>query len=124
MAAPWVDPLATHRSRNLLRNPWMVIGRSPSEPAGAVSCRGVTGNGRDAIDAVTVEYYDRQVVDFFADAVNPHLNRTYRSSGYAPMVELLRYLEAHGSSPITPRAAIGSSCGRWPANCTASHRNR
>ena len=49
-----------------------------------------------AFESVSVEEYDRSVVAFFDDAVNPHLKRRYRSCGYAPMVELLRYLEANG----------------------------
>jgi phosphoglycolate phosphatase-like HAD superfamily hydrolase len=48
-----------------------------------------------AFDAVSVEEYDRTVKAFFDDAVNPHLKREYRSCGYSPMVELLRYLEAN-----------------------------
>ena len=49
-----------------------------------------------AFESVTVEDYDRQVADFFAAAEHPTLKRPYRACGYAPMVELLRYLEAHG----------------------------
>ena len=49
-----------------------------------------------AFESLSVEEYDRSVVAFFDDAVNPHLQRRYRSCGYAPMVELLRYLEANG----------------------------
>jgi len=49
-----------------------------------------------AFESVSVEDYDRSVVAFFDGAVNPHLKRRYRSCGYAPMVELLRYLEANG----------------------------
>src|SRR3954447_6768800 len=49
-----------------------------------------------AFASVPVEDYDRRVVAFFADADNPTLKRPYRACGYAPMVELLRYLEAHG----------------------------
>jgi phosphoglycolate phosphatase-like HAD superfamily hydrolase len=46
-----------------------------------------------AFESVTVEEYDRRVKAFFDDAVNPQTKRPYRSSGYQPMVELLRYLE-------------------------------
>jgi phosphoglycolate phosphatase-like HAD superfamily hydrolase len=49
-----------------------------------------------AFEAVTVEDYDRQVKEFFADADNPRLKRPYRECGYQPMVDLLRYLEANG----------------------------
>lgn len=49
-----------------------------------------------AFETVTVEEYDRQVLDFFGEAEHPTLKRPYRACGYAPMVELLRYLEDHG----------------------------
>jgi phosphoserine phosphatase len=67
----------------------------------------------------------------FADATHPTLDRAYTACGYAPMVELLRYLEAHGFTnyiasgggrdfmrPVTaqmygipPERVIGSSVG-------------
>jgi len=49
-----------------------------------------------AFDTVDVEAYDRQVLGFFAEALHPTLGRGYRDCGYAPMVELLRYLEDRG----------------------------
>jgi phosphoglycolate phosphatase-like HAD superfamily hydrolase len=49
-----------------------------------------------AFETVTVEDYDRQVKEFFADADNPRLKRPYRECGYQPMVDLFRYLEANG----------------------------
>ncbi len=49
-----------------------------------------------AFDTVAVEEYDARVTDFFAAADHPRLSRPYRSCGYAPMVQLLRYLEQHG----------------------------
>ena len=48
-----------------------------------------------AFDTVRVEDYDRQVQQFFDSAVHPTLKRSYRACGYAPMVELLRYLESN-----------------------------
>ncbi|GAA4930965.1 haloacid dehalogenase-like hydrolase [Actinomycetospora succinea] len=54
--------------------------------------RAVTG----AFGEVSVEEYDRRVTAFFVDAEHPQLKRPYRGCGYGPMVELLRYLEAHG----------------------------
>ena len=50
----------------------------------------------EAFESVTVEEYDSKVREFFVDAVNPHLRRTYLTCGYLPMVELLRYLEDNG----------------------------
>jgi phosphoglycolate phosphatase-like HAD superfamily hydrolase len=49
-----------------------------------------------AFESVTIEEYDQRVKAFFAEADNPKLGRSYRSCGYAPMVDLLRYLEANG----------------------------
>ncbi|MFM1725339.1 HAD family hydrolase [Rhodococcus sp. PAM 2766] len=49
-----------------------------------------------AFDEVTVEEYDARVTAFFDDADHPTLGRPYRGCGYAPMVDLLRYLEANG----------------------------
>lgn len=49
-----------------------------------------------AFDQVAVEDYERQVTGFFDEAEHPTLERLYRLCGYAPMVQLLRYLEGHG----------------------------
>lgn len=45
--------------------------------------------------SLTVEDYAAHVSDFFAEADHPTLGRAYRDCTYAPMVQLLRYLEAH-----------------------------
>jgi phosphoserine phosphatase len=45
---------------------------------------------------VDVEAYTEEVVAFFAGAEHPTLGRPYSACGYVPMIELLRYLEAHG----------------------------
>ncbi len=49
-----------------------------------------------AFDAVSVEDYGGQVRAFFDTAMHPTLGRPYRDCAYAPMVQLLRYLEDHG----------------------------
>ena len=49
-----------------------------------------------AFQTVDVEDYDRQVLGFFDEAQHPTLERPYRECGYAPMVELLPYLEDNG----------------------------
>ena len=49
-----------------------------------------------AFETVAVEEYDDEVLSFFGAADHPTLSRPYRGCGYAPMVELLRYLEANG----------------------------
>jgi hypothetical protein len=45
---------------------------------------------------VTVDEYAAIVTEFFETAEHPKLGRPYRSCGYVPMVELLRFLEANG----------------------------
>lgn len=50
----------------------------------------------DAFVDVSVEDFAARVTGLFADAVHPTLARPYRTCGYVPMVELLRYLDANG----------------------------
>jgi len=84
-----------------------------------------------AYQGLTVEQHAAQVKAIFADATHPTLDRAYTACGYTPMVELLRYLEAHGFTnyiasgggrdfmrPVTaqmygipPERVIGSSVG-------------
>jgi len=84
-----------------------------------------------AYEGLTVEQHAERVKQFFTDATHPTLGRAYTSCGYAPMVELLRYLEANGFTnyiasgggrdfmrPVTdqmygipPERVIGSSVG-------------
>ena len=45
---------------------------------------------------LTVEEYSAKVAEFFRTADHPTLGRPYRTCGYQPMVELLRFLEANG----------------------------
>jgi phosphoglycolate phosphatase-like HAD superfamily hydrolase len=80
---------------------------------------------------ITVDELRSRFDAFFADAKHPTLGRPYTACGYAPMVELLRYLEANGFTnyivsgggrdfmrPITgqlygipPERVVGSSVG-------------
>jgi phosphoglycolate phosphatase-like HAD superfamily hydrolase len=80
---------------------------------------------------ITVDELAGRFNAFFADAKHPTLGRPYTKCGYAPMVELLRYLEANGFTnyivsgggrdfmrPITgplygipPERVVGSSVG-------------
>lgn len=84
-----------------------------------------------AYHEITVDEHARLINAFFADARHPTLGRPYTACGYAPMVELLRYLEANGFTnyivsgggrdfmrPITgtlygvpPERVVGSSVG-------------
>jgi phosphoglycolate phosphatase-like HAD superfamily hydrolase len=80
---------------------------------------------------ITTDEHAARVGAFFADAKHPTLGRPYTACGYAPMVELLRYLESFGFTnyivsgggrdfmrPVTsamygvpPERVIGSSVG-------------
>ncbi|WP_111511920.1 HAD family hydrolase [Mycobacterium kyogaense] len=46
-------------------------------------------------ELMTVEAHAALVTAFFAEATHPTLSRPYRDCVYTPMVDLLRYLEAH-----------------------------
>jgi phosphoserine phosphatase len=50
----------------------------------------------DATGQANVEDYAASVAEFFHEASHPTLQRPYAGAVYRPMVELLRYLEAHG----------------------------
>jgi len=80
---------------------------------------------------ITVEELRGRFDAFFAEAKHPTLGRPYTACGYAPMVELLRYLESNGFTnyivsgggrdfmrPVTqglygipPERVVGSSVG-------------
>jgi len=49
-----------------------------------------------AFEGLTTEEFSARVDAFFRTKSHPKLKRLYRDCGYAPMVELLRFLEAHG----------------------------
>jgi phosphoserine phosphatase len=49
-----------------------------------------------AFGGMTVDAYQKAAEDFLRQAPHPTLHRRLRDCVYAPMVELLRYLEAHG----------------------------
>ena len=91
----------------------------------------LAGGILSAYAGLSVEEHAEAIKAFFAQAQHPTLNRPYTACGYAPMVELLRYLEANGFTnyivsgggrdfmrPITtsmygipPERVIGSSVG-------------
>lgn len=91
----------------------------------------LAGGILSAYSGLTVEEHSERVQAFFADAEHPSLNRRYTDCGYAPMLELLRFLETNGFTnyiasgggrdfmrPVTsqmygipPERVIGSSVG-------------
>jgi phosphoglycolate phosphatase-like HAD superfamily hydrolase len=51
-----------------------------------------------AFQGMSVESFQAEVLGWLKDAAHPVLRRPYLSCGFAPMVELLRYLEENGFS--------------------------
>ena len=51
-----------------------------------------------AFEGITVEDFETTSDTFLRTAQHPTLGRTYLECAYAPMVELLRYLDANGFS--------------------------
>jgi len=51
-----------------------------------------------AFTGMSVDAFEAEVLGWLKDASHPVLHRPYLSCGFAPMVELLRYLEANGFS--------------------------
>jgi phosphoserine phosphatase len=51
-----------------------------------------------AFTGMSVDAFEAEVLGWLKDASHPVLRRPYLSCGFAPMVELLRYLEANGFS--------------------------
>jgi hypothetical protein len=84
-----------------------------------------------AFEKIPVPDYQQRVTEFFAQTDHPSLGRRYGKTGYAPMVTLMRYLEANSFSTyiasagdrdmmravaedmygIPPERVIGSSLG-------------
>jgi hypothetical protein len=91
------------------RQPWKACYEHDEAWLGAAMVKHYHGDDSDMhllIEAVptafvgmTVEEYADVVATFFESAAHPTLGRPYRSCGYAPMVELLRYLEANDFVP-------------------------
>jgi phosphoglycolate phosphatase-like HAD superfamily hydrolase len=48
---------------------------------------------------LSIDDYQQEVAAFFEQSSHPVLKRPYRDCGYAPMVDLLRYLEENGFTP-------------------------
>ena len=99
-----------------------------------------------AFAKIPVDDYQQRVLDFFGSVKHPTLSRDYFTCGYAPMVELMRYLEANGFTTyiasasdrdmmravaehmyaIPPERVIGSSLGlEWdPESETLLYTNK
>jgi phosphoserine phosphatase len=133
--------MARHDPTLQRQQPWKAAYEGDSHWMGAAMIKHYHGDDEDigalmaavtrAFDTVTVEEYDARVRNFFVQANHPTLGRSYRSCAFAPMVELLRYLEDHGFTNyiasggdrdfmrpvasalygVTPERVIGSALG-------------
>jgi haloacid dehalogenase-like hydrolase len=91
------------------QQPWKAAYEKDMKWLGAAMVKHYQGDDADlgllmeavprTISDFTIEDYHREVAAFFEKSEHPVLKRPYRSCGYAPMVELLRYLEKHEFTP-------------------------
>ena len=63
-----------------------------------INVRTLAGGILAAFAGISVEDFEEQADAFLRSAQHPTLGRGYVECGYAPMIELLRYLEANGFS--------------------------
>jgi hypothetical protein len=111
------------------RQPWKAAVEQDYAWLGGVITKHYAGDDSDvkvlmggilqAFAGWTVDDYGAAAHAFVTEGEHPTLGRTFHACGYAPMIELLRYLEANGFT-TSPRAATATSCGRSRASCTAS----
>jgi hypothetical protein len=88
------------------RQPWQAAYTRDYGWLGQVITKHYHGDDRDlpvlaagilqAFAGITVEDFEAQADQFLHSAQHPTLGRAYLACGYAPMVELLGYLEANG----------------------------
>lgn len=88
------------------RQPWQAAYAKDYAWLGGVITRHYHGDDSDvkvllggilkAFEGMRVEDYQDSAEKFLRGEHNPHLKRPYLSTAYAPMIELLRYLEANG----------------------------
>jgi hypothetical protein len=88
------------------RQPWKAAHEKDYRWLGDVITKHYRGDDSDvkvlmggilkAFEGMAVDAYCSEAGQFLERAQHPALKRTMRDCGYAPMVELLRYLEAHG----------------------------
>jgi hypothetical protein len=76
-----------------------------------------------AFEGMGVEAFGSEVLAWLGTASHPVLRRPYLSCGFAPMVELLRYLEANGFTTYIVSGGDATSCARSPTPSTGSRRS-
>jgi phosphoserine phosphatase len=92
------------------RQPWQAAYEKDMDWLGQAMVKHYRGDDGDVkllVDAVasafvelSVEDYQRSAAEFVAAVDHPTLGRPYHRCAFAPMVELLRYLEAHGFATL------------------------
>ncbi len=88
------------------RQPWRAAYRKEYDWLGDAMVKHYKGDDSDlrvlvgaieqAFDGTSVEEYAAEVDKFLETGTHPTLRRPYRGCAFVPMIELLRYLEAHG----------------------------
>jgi phosphoserine phosphatase len=86
--------------------PWKAAYEKDHQWMGAAMVKHYQGDDSDlhllmgaipkALEGMSVDQYADSARRFVQDTQHPTLKRAYAQCGYAPMVELLRYLERHG----------------------------
>src|SRR6195952_4452733 len=100
--------MAKERPELCERQPWKAVAEHDVGWFGAVMSEHYAGNDTNvrtlaggilaAYDGISVEDFEEKADTFLRSAQHPTLGRGYLECAYAPMVELLAYLEAHGFS--------------------------
>src|SRR6195952_4234799 len=90
------------------RQPWKAVAEHDVGWFGAVMSEHYAGNDTNvrtlaggilaAYDGISVEDFEEKADTFLRSAQHPTLGRGYLECGYAPMVDLLAYLESNGFS--------------------------
>jgi hypothetical protein len=101
------------------RQPWKAVTDKDYAWLSAVIAKHYRGDDSDlklmaagllqAYGDFTIEEYATAVKAFFETAQNPKLGRPYTKCVYQPMVELLRYLSAHGFTSYIVSGGFGYS---------------
>jgi FMN phosphatase YigB (HAD superfamily) len=74
-----------------------------------------------AFEGMSVEAFAAEVSGWLATAAHPTLERRYLKCGFAPMIELLRYLEANGFTTYIASGGDRDFMRRSRRSSTASH---
>ena len=82
--------------------------------------RTLLGGVLAAFGGIAVEDFEAQSDRFLRTIQHPTLGRPYLDCAYAPMIELLAYLEANGFANYIASGGGATSCARSATSSTAS----